>query len=245
MKIDILNIQINHVTLHEARNILQSCLKSKEARSVFTPNAEICMMALKNPQLMRILNHGFLVVPDGQGVVLASRILKQPLRERVAGCDLVTALLESGYPLSVYLLGGKPGVAERAAQNIGKAYPHVRVAGFHHGYFEERETPGILEKINASESDLLLVGLGAPRQEYWISRNLTDLEVSVAMGVGGTLDILAGETVRAPDFFLRNGLEWFYRLIKQPRRFFRMCRIPAFLFRCICRRIRLIVTKAS
>ncbi|MFO7637341.1 MAG: WecB/TagA/CpsF family glycosyltransferase [Clostridia bacterium] len=238
MKKDIMGILIDDVTKEQALERLSSYLASPGKMTVFTPNSEICMMALRNRELMEILNRGSLVLPDGQGVVLASKILKSPLREKVGGCDLFLSFFRICSPVRVFLLGGKPETSERAGQALERDYPNVTVTGTMHGYFPPEALPDVLRAINASGSHLLLVGFGAPKQEEWIHRNLPSLDVRVAAGVGGTLDILAGTARMAPAIFVRLGLEWFYRLLKQPRRLKRMLKIPLFLFLCLRRRFR-------
>lgn len=239
MKTDILGIKIDNVTNGEALERMVYFIKDRENKHmIFTPNSEICMIAVKDNYLMDILNSASLCVPDGQGVVLASRILKNPIKERVAGCDLMISLLKSEISFSVYLLGGAPGIAEKAAQIIRLNYPNVSVKGFHHGYFKDDENEKIIEEINGSDSDFLMVSFGAPKQEKWIAKNLHRLNINAAAGIGGTIDIISGNASRGPYFYQKYGLEWLYRLIKQPKRLIRMLNIPKFLFLCIKKRFR-------
>ena len=135
-------------------------------------------------------------------------------------------IAESGHTL--FLFGSKPGVAEEAEANLKRDYPGIRIVGRRNGYFKPEEESEIVEEINASGAQLLFVCLGAPAQEKWIHRNADKLKVRVAMGIGGSLDVFAGRVERAPDFFCRTGLEWFYRLVKEPWRFMRMMALPKF-----------------
>lgn len=163
------------------------------------------------------------------------------MKERVTGFDLSVKMLElaneKGY--GVYLLGGKPGVGERAAENLKKKYPGLRIAGVHHGYFkgaqdgitDSEEDRKILTKIEAGGTDILFVGMGYPKQERWIYRNRAKIRAKVAIGNGGVTDILAGEAKRAPEVFQRLGLEWLYRLLKDPKRLGRQMNLPLFLLR--------------
>jgi N-acetylglucosaminyldiphosphoundecaprenol N-acetyl-beta-D-mannosaminyltransferase len=225
---------------HSAAKPPPSPQAAPAARSAYvcTPNAEIMMEARKDRQLMEILNAADLVVADGAGVVLAARILGYGRIERAPGFDLTRKLFSDpdAYPLSYYLLGGKPGVAEAAAGNIRGSYPGARIAGCRNGYFGESEEAGVIAAINGSGADVLLVALGAPKQEKWIYRNRDRLRIPVCIGVGGSLDIYAGTAALAPDLFRKSGLEWLYRLAKEPWRAKRMCRLPLYvLYSLLCR----------
>ncbi|HHY78036.1 MAG TPA: WecB/TagA/CpsF family glycosyltransferase [Clostridiales bacterium] len=229
--VEIVGVNIDKVTFKEAEKICNDFLQQDELKMVFTPNSELLVDAVKDPSFAHVLNNGDLVVPDGIGVVLASRFYEAPLKERVAGCDLMNSLLEMAYTQerSIYFLGGRPGVAEEAVHNLKQKYPGIKVAGYHHGYFDQDEEKKIIEEIIESKPDIIFVALGAPKQEKWIWDNKDKLPAKIAMGVGGSLDVLAGRVKRAPEFFRKAGLEWFYRLIKEPKRFFRMMKLPKFV----------------
>ncbi|MDD4503971.1 MAG: WecB/TagA/CpsF family glycosyltransferase, partial [Clostridiaceae bacterium] len=186
---------------------------------------------IKDRELEGVLNSGQLVVPDGIGVVIASRFYGTPVKERVAGLDLMMRLMEiaDSQGKSVYLLGGKEGVAEDAAINLTERYNRLKIAGTRNGYFGEDEEEKIINKINSSNADILLAALGAPKQEKFIYKYRDRLKVRIAMGVGGSLDVLAGRVKRAPEFYQKAGLEWFYRLVKEPRRIVRVAKIPKFI----------------
>jgi len=185
------------------------------------------------------LNNADMLVADGAGVVLASKILGKEVKEKVSGVDLVKNLLVSTYkrPIKFFLFGGNPGIAEKAHANIICDYPNAQVVGTRNGYFTEDDEAAIISEINNSDADVLLVCLGAPKQEIWIHENKNKLRVKACLGVGGTLDILAGNVKLAPDFFRNNGLEWLYRLYKEPRRFKRMLRLPKFILFVLAIRI--------
>ncbi|MGI6561877.1 MAG: WecB/TagA/CpsF family glycosyltransferase [Clostridia bacterium] len=235
MKKDILGLNIDDVTMEEALQIALSFTESDSAKTVYTPNAEIAMAALRDSEFLEILNRGDLVIPDGAGVVLASKIINNPLKQKVAGFDLASAMLKNPefYDKTFFFFGAKPGVAEKAVEKTKAVNPHLKVAGVQHGYFKEEETQEIIDRINLLKPDVLFVGLGAPRQEKWIHAHKDRLKVKLIMGVGGTIDGLAGEVKRAPAFFIDHHLEWLYRLIKQPKRFIRMLNIPAFLWEAV------------
>lgn len=228
--VNILGVQVSTKTMAETVDTLLGYLDEERVHCVFTPNSEIIYMAYKDPQFAQLLNSADLNTADGIGVVYASRILKQPLRERVAGFDLMNRLLERAAPdrRRVFLFGAKPGVAEEAADKLTQLYPGLVICGTRDGYFKEEQTPEIVEQINAAEPDILLVCLGAPKQEKWIADNRDRLNARIVLGAGGSLDVLAGRVERAPESWQRLGLEWAYRLKKEPKRIGRMTALPRF-----------------
>lgn len=229
-RIDILGVKIDMVNMSEAMERMCEFLDGDEAKSVFTPNSEFIQRAYKQKEFADILNTGDLLIPDGIGVVYASRILKKPLVERVAGYDLTCGLFEelAKRQKSVFLFGSRPGVAQAAAQNIEKAYPGLVVAGMRDGYFEESDNEDIIKQINVSGAQAVLVCLGAYKQELWIQKHKDSLNCKILIGAGGTLDGLAGYVERAPESWRKHGLEWLYRLKKEPKRFWRMTSLPRF-----------------
>jgi N-acetylglucosaminyldiphosphoundecaprenol N-acetyl-beta-D-mannosaminyltransferase len=229
--ISIAGIKIDNITMDQAVEKVYKFISTNENHAIYTPNAEIMMDGIKNKELKNILNSADMLVADGAGVVLASKILKRNLKEKVSGFDLVKALLISSKnrPIKFFLFGGKPGIAETASANIICDYPGAEIVGTRNGYFSEEDEPEIIEQINKSRADILLVCLGAPKQEEWIHKYKNQLTVKTSIGVGGTLDVLAGNVKLAPDFFRNHGLEWLYRLFKEPWRFKRMLRLPKFI----------------
>ncbi len=230
-RLSILGVGVDTCTMDEATDFLVSAIERDGLTSVYTPNSEIILHAYKNPDYCEVLNRGSLVTADGIGVVYASKILRRPLPERVSGFDLANKLLKRVAPegKTLYLFGGKPGVAEKAAEKICKLYPGINIVGISDGYFDAEKEKEIIADINEKNPDILFVCLGFPKQECWIDAH-SDLSAKVAMGIGGSLDVFAGEVKRAPLFFQKAGLEWFYRLIKQPSRFIRMLALPKFGF---------------
>ncbi len=229
-KIDILGVFVDHVNMEKALSLSLGFLQEDRPHAVFTPNSEIIMAAYKDPNFCKTLNTGDLIVADGIGVVYASRILKAPLPERVAGFDLASKLIDavSDGRHSVYFFGGKPGVAELAIQKLTEKHPGLRVAGFSDGYFDEAKEKLIIADIQEKKPDILFVCLGAPKQEKWIAAHKNELGARLILGVGGSLDVWAGTMERAPETYQKAGLEWLYRLKKQPSRFFRMMALPKF-----------------
>lgn len=230
-RLNILGVGVDNCTMDKACDFLMSSMNTDGLTSVFTPNSEIILHAYKNPDYCEVLNRGSLVTADGIGVVYASKILGHPLPERVSGFDLANELLSTAAPFgkTLYLFGGKPGIAERAAEKILSLYPGIKVVGVSDGYFDAEKEQAIIADINEKNPDILFVCLGFPKQERWIDAH-QDLNVKVAMGIGGSLDVFAGEVKRAPEIYQKLGLEWFYRLMCQPSRFIRMLALPKFAF---------------
>ena len=237
MKIDVMGVLFDNVTMDEALLEAKKILEQDQAQYVVTPNSEIVYEAMHSEELCGLLNDAALVLPDGAGVVLGSKLLKKPLKEKVAGVDfadnLLALLAETGG--SVYLLGSKPGVAELAAEKMLEKHPGLTIAGLADGYFKD-EAP-VIEKINAANADVLFVCLGAPKQEKFMAAHKNELNVKLMAGLGGSLDSFAGTVKRAPKWMIKLSLEWLYRLIKEPKRLGRMMRLPKFLWAVVCRRI--------
>jgi len=164
-RVNIHGVNISNITIREAVEKIQEWISGNSIHSVYTPNAEIIMQAQRDPELKNILNNAGLLTPDGAGVVLASRILKTPLKSKVSGIDLVKNLFEtfSGKNVGFYILGGRPGVAEIAAVNIMEKYGKVKIKGYHNGYFSPEEEDHVIDLINQSGTDILIVGLGSPK----------------------------------------------------------------------------------
>ncbi|MGV8146116.1 MAG: WecB/TagA/CpsF family glycosyltransferase [Alkaliphilus sp.] len=234
-KAKILNVAIDAVSNKEALEIATNYIESQSTKIIYTPNPEIVMIAQADDNIMRLLNEGDLVVPDGIGLIVASKIKKLELKERVAGVDLVDNILKfcAKEKKSFFMLGGKPGIAELACEKIKEIHAGSVVAGCFHGYFKETEAEMILRKINDTEPDVVFVCLGAPKQEIWIDKHYKKINCKLIMGVGGSVDIYAGTAKRAPVVFQNLGLEWFYRLIKEPWRFRRMLVLPKFLIKVL------------
>jgi N-acetylglucosaminyldiphosphoundecaprenol N-acetyl-beta-D-mannosaminyltransferase len=238
-KINVLNVKFDNVNMSEAINKCKTYIEENESHLICTPNPEIVMKAKDDKEFLEILNAASLVIPDGIGIVIASKIIGTSLKERVAGFDLITNLLELGKDgnISFYFWGGKPGIAESAKENLIKKYPNIKIVGADDGYFDEKKEIDIIEKIRASKPDVLLAGLGAPKQEKIINKYLKDNIFKIAIGCGGSLDVLAGTVKRAPKIFIKLNLEWFYRLITNPTRIKRMLVLPLFLLEVLWKKI--------
>ncbi len=229
--VNVLGVNVDKVTFNEALELAENMAKTEGVSKIFTPNPEIIMSAKEDAAMCEILNSADLCTADGIGVVYGAKILGDPVPERVAGFDLTCALLErlSKTEVGVFLFGAKPGVAEEAKKRLEEKYPGIVVSGTRNGYFKEEDEKAIVEEINNSGAKLLLVCLGAPKQEKWIAKHQDNLKVNLCMGVGGTLDVLAGTAKRAPEIFIRLNLEWAYRLLKNPSRIGRFAALPKFV----------------
>ena len=232
--VDILGVKIDDITASAAVERAVGFIENRpegRAAMMFTPNPEIIMAARGDSDFKEILNSADLCTADGIGVIYGAKILKTPLPERVTGFDTVCAVFDKikNSDAGVFLFGAKPGVAERAAEEIKSRYSGIKIVGVHNGYFKDEETPAIVEEINASGAALVLVCLGMKKQESWIYQNRERLNAGLCMGLGGVLDVFAGDVKRAPDFFVNHNLEWFYRLAKQPSRLVRCLALPKFL----------------
>jgi N-acetylglucosaminyldiphosphoundecaprenol N-acetyl-beta-D-mannosaminyltransferase len=233
-RVDILGVGVHDCDLEEAARVIEGFLREEppRLRQVATINPEFVMEARRNPAFREVLNEADLATPDGVGIVLAARLQGARLRGRATGVALVERLAElsarQGYKL--FLLGAGPGVAEEAAAEMARRYPGVRIAGTYPGSPRDSDWPGIRERIQAAQPDVLLVAYGAPRQDLWIRQHREALPASVrlAMGVGGVFDYLSGRVPLAPAAWRRLGLEWLYRLMKQPWRWRRILKVFQF-----------------
>lgn len=244
-QISLHGLQISNVTMEQTLNEILAMLGEDRVHTVFTPNAEIVMQSFRDKDLASLLNSADLLLPDGAGVVLGAKILGTPLKEKVSGIDTARGLLrlKRRPPLRFYLFGGRPGVAEQAAIHLLSANSGIEIAGFRNGYFDASENETIVREINLARTDILFVCLGAPKQERWIGENRNLLHCRVAMGLGGSLDIFAGTGKLAPEWMRKAGLEWLFRLMREPHRWRRMLDLPRFIFLTIAVRWRASATK--
>ena len=238
MKTEILGVRFDDLTQQEAAQQGRQLLEEDKFHYVVTPNPEFLLAAEKDPEFRRVLNAADLVLPDGIGVVYSAKILGTPLKERVPGIEFAEAMLSDLNDMGgrLYLLGAKPGVAEEAGRRICARYPALVLCGTHDGYFKDEQA--ILPEIAAAKPDLLFVCLGAPKQEKWMARWGQHTGAKLAIGLGGCLDVFAGNVRRAPEQWQKLGLEWAYRLKKEPKRIGRMAKLPLVLVKAAGQRIR-------
>lgn len=238
MRIDVMGVGFDSLTMAEAVKKARALMEARRAAYVVTPNPEIVMRCREDAAAMAAVQQADLVLPDGIGVIYGAKLLGTPLKMKLPGIDFAMTLMgelaQEGK--SVFLFGSKPGVAENAGEKLQARFPGLVIAGTHDGYFTD-DAP-IIAQINAVQPDLLLVCLGAPKQEIWMQCNAPRLNVGLMAGLGGSLDVFAGNVKRAPKFFQRLGLEWLYRLVKEPSRIGRMMKLPKFLFAAIGQKLR-------
>lgn len=212
---------------------IKNFILSGSHHQVITANSLMLRAASDNARLKEIFARSALVVPDSIGMLLAGKILGHSLQERVPGIDLMYRIFalcqKEGY--SVYLLGAKPGVSAQAAEHIRKQFPGIKITGTHHGYFDGQEEFRVIEEIKKLKPKVLFVGLNIPRQELWIAEHLSALAVPVAIGIGGSLDVISGRIKRAPAAMQKAGLEWLWRTIVEPWRVKRIILLPVFLWK--------------
>ena len=232
-RVNILGVDVDAVTMAEAVDVVRRAMDTRAGVMVATANAEMLMRATHDEELCRILNASALVVPDGAGTVWAARHLGHAMPERVAGYDLAQELLRCAPAEGrrVYFFGSAPGVAEKAKAKAEQLYPGIEIVGVRNGFFSPADNAAIIAEIRAARPDLLLVALGVPKQEKWIAAHLAELDVPVAIGVGGTLDVMAGVMKRAPYWMQRAKLEWLFRGLMQPKRAGRLLALPKFVLK--------------
>lgn len=241
-RVKILGVPIDMVDVNHAFTRFLEIMERKGCEMIVTPNSEIVVNAGKDPELLSLIEKASLIIPDGIGLVYASKIKGYGLSERVTGIDFLSRILEycANEGKGVYLLGSKPAsdgndaVADAAAAEMKRKYPGLNIAGTHHGYFKPEDEDEIVAEINNSGAEFLCVALGSPKQEKFIYNHRNEFaHVRAAIGVGGSLDVWAGNVKRAPEFYQKHGLEWFYRLKQEPSRWKRVLALPIFMLKVI------------
>ena len=236
-KVRILGIDVDNIDVDEAGQITKELIENsnKTCKVIVAPNTEFIMMAQKDEEFYNILRGADLATPDSVGVMIGSKLQKKPLKQRIPGQMYFRKVLEVGEKegWTFYLLGGKDDVPALAAENVKKIYPNLKIIGYHEGFFDKDSEEDVIEEINKLQPNVLFVAMGAPIQEKWIAKHKDKLKVDVAAGQGGTFDYEAGKIKRAPVIFQKLGIEWFWRLILQPSRIFRMIVLPIYLMKII------------
>lgn len=231
-KVEVLGVYFDNVNMDEAITRCEEMLNGDKANLIVTPNPEIVMKAREDEEFKMIINEkASLVIPDGIGIIKGAQILNTPLKERVAGYDLICNLLEKykDGSKSFYFWGSKPGIAEIAKEKCIEKYPNINILGVDDGYFDEEKKKSIISKLTDLKPDILLVGTGFPKQEKLINEMLDKNIFKIAIGCGGSIDVLSGTVKRAPKLFIKMHMEWSWRLIKEPTRIGRMMVLPKFL----------------
>lgn len=230
MKETILGVQVNTENYDELIPKVFRNIEDKKKSLVVAINPEKLMKAKEDPGLKALLNRAEFQIPDGIGVIIASKLKKGCISSRITGIDMMDRIVREAARTgrAVFLYGAKPGVADKAAQQLKQTYPNLIVAGTQDGY--ESDTSKVLETINKAKPDILFVAMGSPKQEQWIEQHRDNLYPMLYQGVGGSFDVLAGNVKRAPAAFQKMGAEWLYRLLKEPSRLKRQMNLPKFLF---------------
>ncbi|HBX23649.1 MAG TPA: glycosyltransferase [Desulfotomaculum sp.] len=231
MRVEILGAPVDRLTLGQAVDRVAELVNAGRPGRVITLNPEYLYRAVtEDKTLMKLVNRADLVTADGEGIVWAGRVAGTPFPERVTGIDLMLASVQraaqEGWP--VFLLGAAPGVAEEAAENLRRQHPGLQMAGTYHGYFKQEEEAAVAERIRDAAPRLLFAALGAPKQERWIDQYIESIGPVVAMGVGGSFDVLAGRVTRAPRWMQQLRIEWLGRLVMEPSRWRRILVLPRF-----------------
>lgn len=239
-RLHLFGIPLDRLLLSQAIERLESWIQARSGTHlVLTPDTMALMRSRWDSLLKEAYRTADLVTADGAGLVWASRVLGAPLPERVTGIDLLEGFWDraaaKGYRL--FFLGAKPGVAYAAAQQLKTRFPSLNIVGVHHGYFAASQEEAVVRAIRDAVPDLLLVGMGVPRQESWILRLKDQLNVPVIIGVGGSFDVLSGRLRRAPRSWQALGLEWLWRAIQEPQRFWRVRAIPLFVLKILSYRL--------
>lgn len=235
--VNLFGVRIDNVDLQRGLEKVDEYIKSGKPHLIFTPNPEIIMSSQKDDKMRGLLNSSDLNIPDGIGIVAAARLIGTPVRGRLTGIDFMMSILDTAREKSykVFLLGSAPGVAANAAKNI----PGVEIVGACDGYFRDEDSKEIISLIKKAHPDILFVGLGSPRQEQWISEHYKEIGAPVNMVIGGSLDVLSGKAKRAPVLFQKTGLEWLYRLSKEPKRWKRQLNLARFGWLAIRHKLRI------
>ncbi|MBO4401609.1 MAG: WecB/TagA/CpsF family glycosyltransferase [Selenomonadaceae bacterium] len=232
-RVEILGVKVDAVTMAQAVALVEELITARKPSIVATANAEMLMRATHDEELHQILNAAELVVPDGAGTVWAAHHLGYEMPERVAGYDLVQELLKLAPKKSqrIFFFGSATGIADRAKAKAETLYPGIEIVGTRNGFFTAADEPEIIAQIQNSRADILLAALGVPKQEKWLAAHKSELNVPVSIGVGGTLDVMAGAVRRAPKWMQRAKLEWLFRAMLQPSRAGRLIALPKFVLK--------------
>jgi len=234
-KVTIRGFELDMYSMEKALLEFEKLLDGDSLSVIVTANCEILDEAGRNEELAGVIKRASMVLPDGIGLVYASKIIGHSLTERVTGIDFTRKALEraSAKGKKVFFLGSKPGVAKKAAENVMADIEGLKITGYRDGYFKPEEEADVVKMINESEADFLCVAMGSPKQELFMERHKDELCCKVGIGIGGSMDVWSGNTKRAPEFYQENGLEWFYRMVTEPWRIKRIAKIPLFIAKVI------------
>ena len=231
----ILGTKVNTLSMNHVMQEITLWCQTDEKHYICTADAYMLYLASKDKEFQKIINDASLVTADSSGTVLAAKICKTPIKNKVSGCVLAENLckVSADNNLRIFFLGAKPGIAEAAAKKMKSKYKNMIVAGTHHGYFDANENQKIIDEINNSGANLLFVAFGIPKQEQWINENLDKLNVNVSIGIGGTFDVMSETVSRAPEIYQKLNLEWLYRYFQDPKKSYKLSVLPKFFIEVI------------
>lgn len=238
-RIEILGVPVDCVTMESAISFAESVIRDEAQPQirVVAVNPEKAVKAQEDGDLLSFLKGSQLLLPDGIGLIIAAKFLGLADMVRVPGSEFMPSLCgraaKRGF--KIFLFGGKPEVNRKVVEVLKQTYPGIQIVGSQDGYVDEGGMPDLINRINASEADILFLALGSPKQELWMDRYLAQTNVRLCQGVGGTFDVIAGNVKRAPLAFRKLNLEWFYRLASQPSRILRQTALPKFAYRVLLR----------
>lgn len=235
-KEEVLGIYVCNTTYEELKQCIKNDIEQNRKSYIVTVNPEKVIKASKDKSLKKILNEARYQIPDGVGIIYASKLKKGKIKTRITGIDTMEMIcaLSNEENFRIFMYGAEADTLEKAKQNLEKKYKDINICGYINGY--EKNTETIIEKINNCKPDILFVALGSPKQEQFIAKNIDNIDCKILLGVGGSFDIISGKKKRAPKWMQEKGLEWLYRLIKEPKRFFRQTKIISFIFEVILER---------
>ncbi|MDQ6929168.1 MAG: WecB/TagA/CpsF family glycosyltransferase [Candidatus Eremiobacteraeota bacterium] len=247
MSLTILGCKLDDIGPQAATDFIMERVRAKAPAQIVTLGTEMVVHAQRDEAFRGVVNHAALSLCDTIGLLLVARMRGSALRERVTGVDLIARLCDAAQTQGhgVYLLGGAPGVADEAARVLQKTFPGLRIRGTQHGYFKDDESPRIAGAIATSGAQILFAGLGFPRQDFWIYEYLEKTGCTAALGIGGSFDVLSGKVERAPESWRRLGLEWLYRLYREPHRWRRQLALPYFVWLVIVDALRRAAFRSS
>lgn len=233
-----LGVEVCALNMPQALKEVCEIIEKRIPSFIVAINPEKIMKATEDNRLKTLLNSATIKIPDGIGIVVASKLNHGKIKTRVTGIDLMNNICQlsddNGY--KIFMLGAKPGVVDKAAEVLRQKFKKINIVGTLDGYFENDEQ--VINRVKAVKPDIIFVALGSPRQENWITENMNKLEVPLLMGVGGSYDVICGNIDRAPQWMCSLGLEWLYRLIKEPWRYKRMMVLPLFLYKVVIERVK-------
>ena len=243
-RLKILNVWVDPVDMNGALQRVENFVEQGDRpHSVFAVNPEKNFSVPRDPNLHKVFSEADLLIPDGIGVVMAARILYRVGLARVPGVEMMDEIcrLSARKGYRVFIYGAKEDVSAKAAETLRLRYPSLDIVGRANGYVSAEETPKLIEQINASGAQILFLALGSPRQENWFATYASQLQtVRVCQGIGGTLDTIAGTVKRAPEFWCNMNLEWFYRLMSEPKRIARQKVLPVFAYQVFRRKYEMV-----